>query len=77
MSKTPADLQDFRLQCERQLSRPLESRMRFGFFRNANPIRDEGRNRSFSSMEEYRRFCETHYPAYHGYSRPRSARRGA
>ncbi|OGA05760.1 MAG: hypothetical protein A3D95_03090 [Betaproteobacteria bacterium RIFCSPHIGHO2_12_FULL_69_13] len=69
------ELNDFRSQCERQLARRLESRIRFGFFRNANPVRDEGINRSFASMDEYRRFCERRYPAYYGYSRPRAAAR--
>ncbi|MGQ0547643.1 MAG: hypothetical protein ACT4P3_20320 [Betaproteobacteria bacterium] len=66
-----ADLEGFRRQCERQLARPLEARIRFGFFRNANPVRDKGVNRSFSSMDEYRRYCEAHYPSYHGYSKAR------
>jgi hypothetical protein len=66
------ELEDFRRQCERQLQRPLEERIRFGFFRNANPVRDSNVNRSFSSMSEYRCFCEEHYPAYFGYARPKS-----
>ena len=72
-----ADLDDFRRQCERQLARPVSDRIRFGFFRNANPVRDAGVNRSFSSMREYRRFCEQGYPAYFGYARPGPATRAA
>lgn len=65
-----SELDEFRRQCERQLARPLSARLRFGFFRNPNPVRDSGGNRSFGSMSEYRRFCERHYPAYFGYARP-------
>ena len=64
------ETEDFRLQCRRQLARPVSDRIRFGFFRNANPVRDPGWNRSFGSMEEYRQFCEVNYPAYYGYARP-------
>lgn len=65
------ELEDFRAQCERQLRRPVADRIRFGFFRNPDPVRDAGANRSFSSMREYRRFCEHSYPAHYGYARPR------
>ena len=68
------DSEEFRRQCLRQIGRPLSARLRFGFFRNANPVRDLKLNRSFASMPEYRRFCEQHYPAYYGYARPRPAR---
>lgn len=67
---SPADYDEFRRQCERQLARPLADRIRFGFFRNPNPVRDAPRNRTFASMREYRRFCERSYPAYFGYARP-------
>lgn len=65
-----AEIESFRQQCRRQLARPLSERMRFGFFRNANPVRDAGRNRSFESIDAYRRFCERNFPAYFGYARP-------
>lgn len=63
------DLEEFRKQCRRQLARPLADRVRFGFFRNPDPIRDANRNYTFSSMPEYRRFCERSYPSYFGYGR--------
>ncbi len=72
-----ADFEDFRRQCERQLARPVSNRIRFGFFRNANPVRDPGVNRSFASMRDYRRFCEQSYPGYFGYARPGPATRAA
>ena len=67
---TASDLEDFRRQCERQLARSLSDRLRFGFFRNPDPVRDSGRNYAFNSMAEYRRFCEHRYPGYYGYFRP-------
>mgnify|MGYP001616519896 CR=1 FL=1 len=60
---------DFAQQCARQLRRSLDERIRFGFFRNPDPVRDLNRNRSFETMAEYRRFCEASYPAYFGYRR--------
>lgn len=65
----------FRRQCERQLARSLAQRIRFGFFRNPNPVRDSGVNRSFTSLRAYRQFCEQSYPAYFGYARPGPATR--
>ena len=38
-------------------------------------MRDSNANRSFASMNDYRRFCAQHYPAYFGYARPRPAAR--
>lgn len=67
---SPAEYDDFRRQCERQLARPLADRIRFGFFRNPNSVRDPGVNRSFASMHDYRQFCEQSYPGYFGYARP-------
>lgn len=59
----------FAKQCRRQLRRPLSDRIRFGFFRNPNPVRDQNVNRSFSSLEQYQRFCEERYPEHYGYRR--------
>lgn len=61
----------------RQLARPISARIRYGFFRNPNPVRDVNRNRAFGSMNEYRRFCEENYPDYFGYARPGQAAREA
>jgi hypothetical protein len=71
------DLGDFRRQCVRQLARPVAARIRYGFFRNPNPVRDSNRNLAFGSMSEYRKFCEDHYPDYFGHARPGRAPRRA
>ncbi len=65
--------EQFLAQCERQLKRTLDDRIRFGFFRNPEPVRDQGTNRSFDSMQEYRRFCEERYPEHFGYGRAAAA----
>jgi hypothetical protein len=62
------ELADFRRQCERQLRRPVADRIRFGFFRNPDPVRDAATNRSFSSLREYRAFCARSYPPHFGYA---------
>lgn len=62
--------EEFRRQCERSILRRVEDRIRFGWFRNPDPVKDLGVNRSFETMQAYRRFCEQSYPAYFGYARP-------
>lgn len=57
----------FREQCRRQMARPLESRMKYGFCRVLRPVLDEPGVRSFSSTAEYRAWCATHLPAYLGF----------
>ncbi len=66
---TASERADFIRQCERQLKRTLDERIRFGFFRNPDPVRDANVNRSFATMADYRRFCEENYPRYYGYRR--------
>ena len=61
---------EFRRQCERSIRRSVDDRIRFGWFRNPDPVKDRGVIRSFESLQAYRRFCEENYPAYFGYARP-------
>ena len=49
--------------------RPLEIRMRYAFVRTYKPVLDDVSYRSFDTMEEYRRWCETHLPDWLGYGR--------
>ena len=59
-------------QCRRQLERPLEHRMLYGWYRQrALPGMELPREpyRSFDTMEEYRAWCERTYPEYCGYGR--------
>jgi hypothetical protein len=69
---TPNDAQaaeEFREQCRRQLQRPLDVRIKYGFCRVHKPVLDDAPWRSFGSMAEYRAWCECHLPDYLGYKR--------
>jgi hypothetical protein len=61
-----SDLQ-FREQCRRQMDRPLEARIRYGFCRTHKPVLDDAAWRVFDSMTEYRAWCATHLPEYLGF----------
>jgi hypothetical protein len=61
-----ADLQ-FREQCRRQLARPLEARMKYGFCRVPRPVLAEPAARVFASTQAYREWCVANLPAYLGY----------
>ena len=57
----------FREQCRRQMARPLESRMKYGFCRVHRPVLDTPGIRIFSSTKEYREWCAANLPAYLGF----------
>ena len=61
---------DFRRQCERNLARSVEERMRYGFCYVYKPILDDAPWRAFSSNAEYRLWCREHLPEYLGYGTP-------
>ena len=65
--------EEFRRQCERSILRSVDDRIRFGWFRNPDPVKDLGVNRSFATLQAYRQFCEDNYPEYFGYARPAAA----
>lgn len=49
--------------------RPLALRMRYAFIHTYKAVFDDAAHRSFDTMEEYRRWCETNLPGWLGYSR--------
>ena len=59
----------FRDQCRRQMERPLEDRIKYGFYRVYKPVLDNAPWRSFNSTAEYRAWCEANLPEYLGYKR--------
>ncbi len=63
-------LDDFRLQCERNLARSIEARMRYGFCYVYKPVLDNAAWRSFNSTAEYRQWCQDNLPVYLGYGAP-------
>jgi hypothetical protein len=58
----------FREQC-RQMDRPSEQRIKYGFYRTYKPVLDDAPWRAFDSMAEYRAWCEANLPEYRGYKR--------
>ena len=62
-----ASLAEFRDQCRRQLRRSLENRIKYGFCLVYKPVLDDVPYRTFSSMAEYRVWCDANLPAYLGY----------
>lgn len=64
------ELDDFREQCRRNLARPLEQRVRYGFCYVYKPVLDDCAWRSFASTAEYRAWCREHLPVYLGYGEP-------
>ena len=59
--------EDFREQCRRQMQRPIEDRIKYGFCRMYKPVLDDAPWRVFETMAEYREWCATHLPDYLGF----------
>ena len=57
----------FREQCRRQMDRPIESRMKYGFCYVYRPVLDDAGVRVFDTMKEYREWCAENLPAYLGF----------
>ena len=58
---------DFRDQCRRQIQRPVNQRIKYGFCRMYKPVLDDAPWRAFDTMAEYRRWCATQLPEYLGF----------
>jgi hypothetical protein len=58
---------DFRDQCRRQMQRPVDARIRYGFCRMYKPVLDDVPWRMFESMAAYRAWCAANLPAYLGF----------
>lgn len=72
MKQTDQEAEEaFREQCRRQMDRPLEQRIRYGFYRMYKPVMDDAPWRSWNSTAEYRKWCEENLPEYLGYGRPK------
>lgn len=69
--RTPEDegWAEFREQCRRQMARPLELRLKYGFSRPINPPPKNAQGRAFKTMTEYRDWCEKNLPDYLGFKR--------
>lgn len=73
MASTVAISEPERLAWEEEFAaaarRPLPVRLRYAFVRTYKPVLDDASYRSFDTMEEYRRWCETELPSWLGYGR--------
>ena len=49
--------------------RPLATRLRYSFIHTYKPVLDDARYRAFTTLEEYRQWCEKNLPAWLGYGR--------
>ena len=65
LEDNPADWEDF----EAAAKRPIEQHIRICFVHTYKPVLDDAGYRSFSSMEEYRRWCKENLPDWLGYNR--------
>ena len=57
----------FREQCRRSMARPLELRIKYGFYRMYRPVLDDAPWRAFKTMAEYRAWCDANLPEYLGF----------
>ena len=62
-------MEEFREQCRRQMERPLDVRIKYGFYRVHKAVLDDAPWRAFGTMAEYRAWCEASLPDYLGYKR--------
>lgn len=49
--------------------RPLSQRLRYAFVKTYKPVMDDVPYRSFDTMADYRRWCESELPSWLGYGR--------
>ena len=63
---SPAELAEFRAQCERSLDRSLHLRLRYGFVSLGDKRLRPRVNIAFDSCREYREWCQRNYPRYSG-----------
>lgn len=54
---------------EAAAARSLEERLRYSFIHTYKPVLDDEPYRSFETMADYRRWCETQLPSWLGYGR--------
>ena len=54
---------------EANARRPLAVRLRYAFIKTYKPVLDDAAFRSFNTMEDYRRWCESELPSWLGYGR--------
>ena len=66
---SPSILAEWREEFEAAARRPLETRLRYAFIHTYKPVLDDASYRSFTTMQEYRDWCEKNLPSWLGYGR--------
>ncbi len=67
--RAPRVPEDWIADFEAAARRPLATHLKYSFVRIYRPVLDDEPYRSFETMEEYRRWCETALPEWLGYGR--------
>ena len=57
----------FRTECRRRMHMPLAQRLAEGFINRSETYLPERTDRSFETMEEYRRWCHENLPPHMGF----------
>ena len=60
---------EWREEFEAAARRSLETRLRYAFIHTYKPVLDDAPYRSFTTMHEYRDWCEKNLPSWLGYGR--------
>ena len=63
-SSIPAE---WRQEFEAAARRPLATRFRYAFIHTYKPVLDDARYRAFTTMREYRDWCDRNLPSWLGY----------
>lgn len=61
------EIQLWREQCRRQIKRSLKDKINYGFVYTYKKVLDDASFRIFSSMSEYKKWCDKNLPVYLGY----------
>ena len=60
---------EWRHEFEAAARRPLATRFRYAFIHTYKPVLDDAPYRAFTTLREYREWCERHLPSWLGYGR--------
>lgn len=63
----PEQPAEWEAEFEAAARRPLPLRLRYAFVHTYKPVLDDVAYRSFDTMAEYRKWCETSLPSWLGY----------
>ena len=73
MLKVKSENEAWREQCRQQLGCDVMTRIKYGFCHVHKPVLDDVGTRAFSTMADYRAWCDIELPRYLGYRRAPNA----